>query len=106
MSYKCNTKEYSVIQFSDLKFDEKIADMLESMGKVFPETLLGNIYDAGTFKLDKERLDSVFKGYETGLPPITVKKNMYGKYTLVNGRHRVCAALYNNHLSAPFIVED
>lgn len=92
MSYTCDQKEYTLIRLTDLRFDERIADMIDERKGVFPDNLLGNLYSTGAFKLNGDRLDSVLKGYSTGLPPIQVKKEL-GKYCVLNGRHRVCATV-------------
>ena len=103
MAYKRNKKEYSFIsiQLSDLCFDERVADMVEEYGAEFPSSLLNNIFSANTFKLDPKRLVSVMDGYDTGLPPIAVKKVIGGKYQVLNGRHRVCATIIKNGDTVP-----
>jgi hypothetical protein len=94
MAFTCNIKKYIMLPLTDLCFDERVADMVEDrMGK-FPDNLLNNIYSTGAFKLDTTRLDRILSGYYRGLPPIKVVKDM-DKYTVMNGRHRVCATILN-----------
>jgi hypothetical protein len=100
MSYKCDTKEYTELLVSDLLFDEKVADMVEKNGYTFPPKLFNCLYDQNTFHLDQKRLDSVMAGWEIGLPPVSVKENM-GKYQVLNGRHRVAAAIMKGVDSIP-----
>lgn len=92
MVFTCDQKEYTEIRLVDIHFDECIADMVEERKCKFPDNMLNNIYHAGTFKLDGDRLDRILSGYSIGLPPIQVKKEI-GKYYVVNGRHRVCATI-------------
>ena len=96
MAFKCNDKEYNytTVPLSDLLFSERVADMVEECKGTFPDSLFGNIFDDGLFKLNKKRLDSVMNGYNTGeLPPISVMQTLGGKYKVLNGRHRVCATI-------------
>ena len=94
MSFHCDSKEYTEIPLEDLRFDERVADMVEERKGNFPDKLLNNIYSSGSFKLDNSRLDRILEGYSTGLPPIQVVKEM-SKYVVMNGRHRVCATILN-----------
>ena len=94
MDFKYN-REYMTIYLTDLFFDENVADMVEYQDCKFPTTLLNNIYSTGAFKLNQQRLDSLLSIYKTGLPPISVKKEFGEKYTVINGRHRICATIIN-----------
>ncbi len=105
MAFKCDQKEYTSIALGNLRFDEHVADMVEDQGGEFPQDLLNSIYSAGTFKLDQTRLDRVMNGYETGLPPISVKKGM-GRYILLNGRHRIVATILNGGTTIPAIISN
>jgi hypothetical protein len=100
MSYNCDTKEYTDLLVSDLLFDEKVADMVEKNGCTFPHKLLNCLYAQDTFHLDQKRLDSVMDGWKTGLPPVSVRKNM-GKYQVLNGRHRVAVTIMKGVDSIP-----
>ena len=78
MAFKCSSQEYTLIPLSNLIFDERVADMVETNGMEFPETLLNNINAMDTFALVKKRLVRILCGYKTGLPPIKVKKQPGG----------------------------
>lgn len=91
-------KEYTIISIKDLIFSESVADAVDNYQE-FPEELMNNIQDDGTFALDQKRLNSVMIGYQHGLPPVTVEKALGGKFTLLNGRHRLCAAILNGDTS-------
>lgn len=106
MSFVCDQKEYTPIPLSDLMFDERVADMIEKCGKVFPVSLINNIYDAGTFHLDQHRLTHILDGYDIGLPPISVKKTLGGKYEVLNGRHRVCATIIKGGSTVASLVHE
>ena len=86
-----------------LLFDEKIADMVEANGKEFPSNMVKCLYATDTFPLDQERLDNILEGWKDGeqFPPISVKKQTLDRYQVLNGRHRVCAAILkgDNYLS-------
>ena len=104
MAFTCDQKEYMSVSLSNLKFDEKVADMVKAQGAEFPVHLLNNIYVVDTFKLNQTRLDRIIHGYTSGLPPIVVKKELGGdKYILLNGRHRVCATLLIGGSTIPCI---
>ena len=75
--------------------------MVEENNGTFPVQLLKNINADGTFKLDQKRLDNILVGYDTGLPPIKVKKTLGGHFTVLNGRHRVCATILKGGTSVP-----
>jgi hypothetical protein len=100
MAFTCNHKEYMYITLSNLKFDERVSEMVEKQGVKFPYYLLNNIYNAGTFKLVQTRLDRILEGYEEGLPPVLVKE-FGGKYIVLNGRHRICATILRNGNTVP-----
>lgn len=101
MPFKCEYKKYTIIKISDLIFDEKVADMFEKYSNhTFPKKYINNLYFVDSFKLDKHRLDSVIKGYYTGLPPISVEQ-VNDKYILLNGRHRVTATILKNEDTIP-----
>ena len=91
-----NTK-YIYIRIDNLHFDEYVADMVEKQQKKFPVKLLDNIFYSGGFKLNQDRLDRVLEGYINGieLPPIQVKKE-FGKYIVLDGRHRICASIIHD----------
>lgn len=93
-SFECTHKEYLSLSLSELLIDEAIVDMVEANGFVFPDKLMKNVFE-GTYKLDQTRLGSVMKGYNIGIPPILVKKALNGKFTVVNGRHRITATILN-----------
>lgn len=95
MAFNSNTKEYKMLTLASIRFDEKIADMVEKQGHVFPSALMNSIYSTETFKLDQGRLTRILDGYKTGLPPISVKKGLGDTFILVNGRHRICATIIN-----------
>lgn len=86
-----NRKNINLL-LKDLHFDKRVADMVEDQKVEFPVELVNNIFVTDTFKLNIKRLVSVLDGYESGLPPVQVKKKS-GKYIVVNGRHRVCATI-------------
>jgi hypothetical protein len=100
MAFKCDTKEYKIIPLSLLLFDEKVADMVEANKKEFPDYLLNNIVCQDTFKLNQGRLDSILDGYNTSLPAISVVR-ISGKFSVENGRHRVCATIMNGGTEIP-----
>ena len=106
MAFITNTLKYRLIPLSEIKFSERVADMIDDNGGTFPDNLLNNIYYDGSFKLDQGRLDSIMGGYYQGLPPISVKKELGGKYLLLNGRHRVCATIIRDHLFIPSTICD
>ena len=93
MTYTSNTKDCVNLQLSRIIFDEKIADMVENLGKTVPKTLSNNFVDMNTFSLSEERLNRVFSGYKTGLPPVKVKKILGDKYMMIDGRHRTTAVI-------------
>ena len=88
-----NLKE---INISNLIFDEKVADMIEKNNCSFPASYLNNLCELNTFKLDQNKLNSILKS-EKILYPIFVIKGLGDKYIVMNGRHRVCASIMNNH---------
>lgn len=77
------------ISISELCFDEKVIDMVEKNGIIFPEYLLNNTYEQDTFPLDQKRLNSLL--HASHIPSISVKKGR--KFIVLNGRHRICAAI-------------
>ena len=103
MAFTCDQKEYKMIPLWGLRFDERVADMVEQQGHIFPPTLLSNIYDAGAYKLDQSRLDRILTGYKSGLPAIIVEKCLGDKFLLLNGRHRTCATILNGGVTIPAI---
>ena len=102
MSYICNEK-YVNMKLTFLLFDERIVDMVEENKCIFPEKLLNNVVDMGTFKLNQQRLDSIMNAYNTGLPPIKIKLAI-DIYIVLNGRHRVCSVILNGGSSIPCII--
>lgn len=84
-----NKNNMITISMSELFFDEKVVDMVEKNGVVFPEYLLNNIYEQDTFPLDQTRLDSLLRAKH--VPLISVKRG--NKFIVLNGRHRICAAI-------------
>ena len=107
--YKDHLSETIDVPLTHLTFDERIADMVEERNFCFPVALLGNIQDCGSFKLDNERLDRILNNYgseyDEPIPPIKIKKG-FGTYIVVNGRHRVCAAILNNSTSIQCVIID
>lgn len=101
MEFKSSDSEYTSVPITKLYFDNKVVDMVKINGGIFPEILIGNILTLNTFKLNQERLNSVFSVYETGLPPITVQKTNDGRIIVMNGRHRVCATILKGCESVP-----
>ena len=98
MVLSSDENEYTIIPIKDLIFSERVADAVEKYQE-FPEELMNNIHDDGTFALDQKSLNSVMVGYKNGLPPITVEKALGGKFTVLNGRYRVCATILNGDTS-------
>jgi hypothetical protein len=80
------------ISLKDLIIDERIADMVETQGKTFPNYLLNNLQEMDTFKLNQERLQSIMESSPRTLPPIDVTQQG-SKYMVQNGRHRVAVAI-------------
>ncbi len=76
---------------SNLFFDEKIANMVEKRGQVFPTELLHCLHEQPTFELSESKLDNV-----NGNLPISVVKSFANKYEVKNGRHRICSAILKN----------
>lgn len=77
-----------VIQFRNLYYDEKVADFIENKkGETFPEKLLKNLMYMETFHLREEKYEELGKNYLSA--PLSVTKQAEGKYTVVNGRHRI-----------------
>ena len=103
-TFNCNETDYITISIDNLLFDERIADMVEQNGMIFPDSLLSNIYDAGTFHLNQERLIRVLSGYNENLPAVKVSKTLNNKYKVIDGRHRVCAAIMKGDLHVPCVV--
>ena len=101
MTYTSNIDNCVQLKLSCIIFDEKIADMIESLGKKVPDYLCNNLYDMDTFPLSDERFDLVLKGYKEGLPPVKVKKIVGGKYMLIDGRHRMTAVIVSGGDSIP-----
>ena len=93
MEFICNTKKFTIIPLSSLIFDEKVADMVDQNNVTFPNYLMNNISSYPTFKLDQTRLNRVLDGYNIALPAIKVVRTLGGKYSVENGRHRVCATI-------------
>lgn len=93
MTYTSDTDDYIDLKLSCIIFDEKIADMIESLGDNLPEYLYNNLIDMNTFSLSDDRFNSVLKGYKEGLPPVRVKKILGDKYMLIDGRHRMTAVI-------------
>jgi hypothetical protein len=94
-----------VLKISKLIIDEHVADMLESLGYVFPEQLLNNLHAFDSYPLSNERIDSIIAGWDK-LAPIDVKKSLNNKYTILNGRHRVCVSLIKEIDTIRCIVEE
>lgn len=105
MAYTCDTKEYTETPLTSLLFDEKIADMVEKNGGTFPPKLFNCLYAAETFHLDQKRLERIMTGWETGLPPVSVKEQIGGKYQVLNGRHRLAATILNGVDTIPVTKE-
>jgi hypothetical protein len=101
MAFKCETKEYSMISLKQLRFDEKVADMVEANNSEFPSSLIDNIFSQDTFKLDQKRLNRILEGYDTSLPPIQVTREIGGKFSVANGRHRLCATIMKGGTEIP-----
>ena len=99
--YKCSDTEYKIVLLSDIIFGEKIIDMVDTYGIIIQQELINNFYDDGTFNLNKKRLENIFSGWDIGLPAIIVKKNLVGKYEVINGRHRLCACIILGSNSIP-----
>lgn len=93
MTYTSNTDDCIDLKLSRIIFDEKIADMVESLGDKFPNYLYNNLLDMNTFSLSDDRFNRVLKGYKEGLPPVRVKKILGDKYMLIDGRHRMTAVI-------------
>ena len=93
MTYTSNTDDCIDLKLSRIIFDEKIADMVESLGYKFPKDLYNNLLDMNTFSLSDDRFNRVLKGYKEGLPPVRVKKILGDKYMLIDGRHRMVAVI-------------
>ena len=103
MEFKSDSEEYTSVPINKLYFSERVADMVEANGKTFPDNLLNNIVEDGTFKLNQKRLDSILAGYDRGLPPIKVSNTSGSKLFVVNGRHRVCASIMKGAKTIPVI---
>ena len=96
-NYPNYPNEPNMLPLADLIIDERIAEMIEQNNLVFPQELNNNLYDQGTVSLNQLRLNNILEGYKNGLPPIEVKYNSFnGKYEVLNGRHRLCAAIMHN----------
>jgi hypothetical protein len=93
MTYTSNTDDCIYLKLSRIIFDEKIADMVESLRDKFPNYLYNNLLDMNTFSLSDDRFNRVLKGYKEGLPPVRVKKILGDKYMLIDGRHRMAAVI-------------
>lgn len=93
MTYTSNTDDCTDLKLSRIIFDEKVADMVESLRYKFPNYLYNNLMDMNTFSLSDDRFNRVLKGYKEGLPPIRVKKILGDKYMLIDGRHRVAVVI-------------
>lgn len=93
MTYTSNTDDCIDLKLSRIIFDEKIADIVESLGYKFPNYLYNNLLDMNTFSLSDDRFNRVLKGYKEGLPPVRVKKILGDKYMLIDGRHRMAAVI-------------
>lgn len=93
MTYTSNTDDCIDLKLSRIIFDEKIADMVESLGDKFPNYLYNNLLDMNTFSLSDDRFNRVLKGYKEGLPSVRVKKILGDKYMLIDGRHRMTAVI-------------
>jgi hypothetical protein len=96
--FPCNNHDNTskLLSLKNLIIDEHIADIVESNGKFFPDELFNNLSCENTFKLNQTRLDSILLGYYTGLPAISVKLELNGKFQVINGRHRVAATIIMN----------
>lgn len=79
------------ILLSKLFFDEKIANMVEKHGQIFPDELLPCLCEQPTFELCDNKLDNVDENL-----PITVVRSFADKYEVKNGRHRICSAILKN----------
>ena len=101
MTYTSNTDDYIDLKLSRIIFDEKIADMVESLGDNFPKDLYNNLLDMNTFSLSDDRINRVLKGYKEGLQPVRVKKILGDKYMLIDGRHRMVAVIVLGGYSIP-----
>lgn len=105
--YKDESTGSVEMHITDLMFDERIADMIEKRNGCFPVALLRNLYSSGAFKLNDERLDRILEGYDSGaeIPPINIKKG-FDTYTVVNGSHRICAALLKDRTTIRCIINE
>ena len=83
----------STLNISNLLFDEKVENMVEENGCLFPTKLLNNIIESNTFKLNQDKLQNVLN--KNNIKPIYVIKGLGEKYIVMNGRHRVCASIMN-----------
>jgi len=101
MTYTSNTDDCIDLKLSRIIFDEKIIEMIESLGHNFPKDLCNNFLDMNTFPLSDERFKRVLSGYKEGLPPIRVKKILGDKYMLMDGRHRMAAVISRGGYSIP-----
>jgi len=106
MTYTSDTDNYIDLKLSHIIFDEKIADMVESLGNSFPENLYNNLLDMNTFSLSDDRFNRVLRGYKEGLPPVKVKKILGDKYMLIDGRHRMAAVIVGGGDSIPCKIAD
>jgi hypothetical protein len=91
------------LRLTQLIFDERVADMVEELGGVFPDVLLPCIEYRPTYKMSsgrvKEMLDTKCER------PISVKQLCSGKYSVLNGRHRLTTAILQKQGSISAIVE-
>jgi len=106
MTYTSNTDDYIDLKLSDIIFDEKVCDMVESLETKLPTYLYNNLVDMNTFSLSDDRFDSVLRGYKEGLPPVRVQKILGGKYMLIDGRHRMAAVIVLEGDSIPCKIVD
>lgn len=81
------------ISLNDIDMEDHIANMVEKNGGDM-SPYRKNVYAAVSFSLDQDRLDSCMNGLKgNGVPPISVARLLGGRYEVMNGRHRIAAAI-------------
>ena len=81
------------VLIKNLYFDEKIADMIEKKGFIFPPSLINCLVSLDTFPLDESKLTNILNNVNNLDAPISVVKSICNKYQVINGRHRICARI-------------
>jgi hypothetical protein len=108
MSFTCNSSKYIIVPINKIIIDEEIINFLEGEQIIIPEKYINNIQDCGTYKLaGGDRWKSIKKGYETGLPAISVriKSCESDNFKVLNGRHRIALSIYKNLDFIPVIID-